>query len=123
MHAGRRSIPLSPAQRNVLTTQTTEKDIPQDPLEDDRIVWLGELKGAGDPCLKTITADAVTTNPVVVDMRQVQRVDFVCGGAITNAFTRLMAQAIDVRVVGASPMIQTLLQLTGTPAGLFAKTR
>ena len=115
--------PLSPAQRSVLSSQTAEKDVPLDATEDDRIVWLGELKGANDACLKTITADAVTTNPVVIDMREVLRVDFVCGGAITNAFTRLMAQAIDVRVVGASPMIQTLLQLTGTPAGLFAKTR
>ena len=54
-------------------------------------------------------------------MRQVSRVDFVCGGAIANAFTRLMAQAIDVRVIGASPIIQILLQLTGVPATLFAK--
>lgn len=116
--------PLSPAQRSVLTAQTAEKDAPPETLEDDdRIVWLGELKGANDPCLKTIVADAVATNPVVIDMRGVLRVDFVCGGAIANAFTRLMAQAIDVRVVGASPMIQTLLQLTGAPAGLFAKAR
>lgn len=116
--------PLSPAQRSVLTAQTAEKDAAPEALdEDDRIIWLGELKGASDPCLKTITADAVTTNPVVIDMRGVLRVDFVCGGAIANAFTRLMAQAIDVRVVGASPMIQTLLQLTGAPASLFAKAR
>lgn len=116
--------PLSPAQRSVLTAQAAEKDVPQeDALDDDKVIWLGELKGASDGCLRTITAEAVTTNPVVVDMRQVLRVDFVCGGAIANAFTRLMAQAIDVRIVGASPMIQTLLQLTGTPASLFAKTR
>ncbi len=116
--------PLTPAQRNVLTTQTTDKEVPaEDALEDDKIIWLGELKGASDNCLRTLTPEVVTTNPVVVDMREVLRVDFVCGGAIANAFTRLMAQAIDVHVVGASPMIQTLLQLTGTPAGLFAKTR
>ena len=116
--------PLTPAQRNVLTTQIAEKDTPpDDTLDEDKIVWLGELKGASDHCLKTITPETVTTNPVVIDMRAVLRVDFVCGGAIANAFTRLMAQAIDVQVVGASPMIQTLLQLTGTPASLFAKTR
>lgn len=113
--------PLSAAQRSAVTVQAAEKDAPQDPLDDDRIVWLGELKGASDGCLRTVAVDAVTTNPVVVDMRQVLRVDFVCGGAVANAFTRLMAQAIDVKITGASPMIQTLLQLTGTPASLFVR--
>jgi anti-anti-sigma regulatory factor len=87
----------------------------------DRIVWSGELRGATDPCLKTILPDAVTTNPVVIDMKSVQRIDFVCGGALSNAFNRLMAQAIDVRVVSASPIIQALMQLTGAPAALFVK--
>jgi anti-anti-sigma regulatory factor len=113
--------PLTAAQRSVLIKQADEAATPQDTLLDDRVVWVGELKGAADPCLRLITVNEVTTNPVVVDMRRVLRVDFVCGGAIANAFTRLMAQAIDVRVVGASPIIQTLLQLTGTPASLFAK--
>lgn len=113
--------PLTPAQRSVLAVQASASVAPADALDDDRIIWLGELKGAADNCLKTLAVDAVTTNPVVVDMRQVLRVDFVCGGAIANAFTRLMAQAIDVRIVAASPIIQTMLQLTGTPASLFVK--
>ena len=112
---------LTPAQRSVLSKQSDDAEVPQDLLLDDRVVWLGELKGAADPCIKLIAASEVLTNPVVVDMRRVLRVDFVCGGAIANAFTRLMAQAIDVRVIGASPIIQVLLQLTGTPATLFAK--
>jgi anti-anti-sigma regulatory factor len=87
----------------------------------DRVIWSGELKGPTDACLKTIAPNVVTTNPVVVDMKNVQRVDFVCGGAVCNAFNRLMAQAIDVRVVGASPIIQALMQLTGAPAALFVK--
>ncbi len=113
---------LTPLQRSVLTTQNAAADEPEDALVDDRVVWVGELKGAADPCLRTVVADKVTTNPVVVDMRQVLRVDFVCGGAIANSFTRLMAQAIDVRVLGATPIIQVLLQLTGAPATLFVKT-
>ncbi|MGL5004465.1 MAG: hypothetical protein ACRDAM_16105 [Casimicrobium sp.] len=90
-------------------------------LANDRVIWSGELKGSTDQCLKTITPDAATTNPVIVDMKNVQRVDFVCGGAISNAFNRLMAQAIDVRVIGASPIIQALMQLTGAPGSLFVK--
>ena len=113
--------PLTGLQRSVLTKQGEDPLAPHDILVDDRVTWLGELKGASTPCLKLVAVDAATTNPVVVDMRQVSRVDFVCGGAIANAFTRLMAQAIDVRVIGASPIIQILLQLTGVPATLFAK--
>ena len=113
---------LTPLQRSVLTTQSAEADEPDEALVDDRVIWVGELKGAADPSLKTVAVDKVTTNPVVVDMRQVLRVDFVCGGAIANAFTRLMAQAIDVRVLGATPIIQVLLQLTGAPTSLFVKT-
>lgn len=114
--------PLTPLQRSVLATQASEADQPEDTLADDRVVWVGELKGVTDPCLRTVAVDKVTTNPVVVDMRQVLRVDFVCGGAVANAFTRLMAQAIDVRVLGATPIIQVLLQLTGSPASLFVKS-
>ena len=75
----------------------------------------GELKGAADPSLKTVVVDKVTTNPVVVDMRRVLRVDFCSRGGALPMFTRLMAVAIDVRVLGATPIIQVLLQLTGAP--------
>jgi anti-anti-sigma regulatory factor len=115
------SEPLSGIQRSVATKQAEGPTAAHDFLEDDRVKWQGELKGATNPCLKLVAVDAATTNPVVVDMREVSRVDFVCGGAIANAFTRLMAQAIDVSVIGASPIIQVLLQLTGVPATLFAK--
>lgn len=113
--------PLTPIQRSVLSKQVENTLATHDSLIDDHVAWLGDLKGAAHPCLRQIAVDAAQTNPVVVDMRQVVRVDFVCGGAIANAFTRLMAQAIDVRVIGASPIIQILLQLTGVPATLFAK--
>ena len=113
--------PLTPLQRSVLTVRAADVAATDEALVNDRIMWIGELKGSTDHCLKTLSLEAVTTNPVIVDMRRVLRVDFVCGGAIANAITRLMAQAIDVRVVSATPIIQTLLQMTGTPAGLFAK--
>lgn len=113
--------PLTPVQRSVLTVRAADVTNTDEALVNDRVVWLGELKGPVDNCLKTLSLESVTTNPVVIDMRRVLRVDFVCGGAIANAITRLMAQAIDVRVVAATPIVQTLLQLTGTPAGLFAK--
>ena len=113
--------PLTPLQRSALSVRAADIATTDEALVNDRIVWIGELKGPADNCLKTLSLEAVTTNPVLIDMRGVLRVDFVCGGAIANGITRLMAQAIDVRVVSATPIIQTLLQMTGTPAGLFAK--
>jgi anti-anti-sigma regulatory factor len=115
--------PLSAQQRSIVVDSAKSDQQGEAQSTDDHIKWSGELKGPADPCLKTITPDVVTTNPVVVDMKQVLRVDFICGGAISNAFTRLMAQAIDVRVVGVSPIIQALLLLTGTPATLLPKPR
>jgi anti-anti-sigma regulatory factor len=114
---------LSPEQRSVLAKKLDDSVPAKDVLIDDRIVWFGELKGPTHPCLHTVAVTAVTSNPVTVDMQRVLRVDFVCGGGIANAFTRLMAQAIDVHVIGASPIIQTLLQLTGVPATLFVRSR
>ncbi len=108
-------------QKSIIADAAKADVAPEIGAANDRVVWSGELKGPADLCLKTITPDAATTNPVVIDMKNVQRVDFVCGGAISNAFNRLMAQAIDVRVVGASPIIQALMQLTGAPAALFVK--
>ncbi len=112
---------LTPEQRSVLSKKADDGVLAEDALVDDQVVWAGELKGTDNPCLRQITVDAVTTNPVVIDMKRVLCIDFVCGGGIANAFTRLMAQAIDVRVIGASPIVQTLLQLTGVPATLFVR--
>ena len=115
--------PLSAQQRSIVVDAAKADGSSDDTSALDQIRWMGELKGPADPCLKTITVDAVTTNPVIIDMKQVQRVDFICGGAIANAFMRLMGQAIDVQVVGVSPIIQALLMLTGAPAALFVKAR
>jgi anti-anti-sigma regulatory factor len=112
---------ISMQQKSIIADAAKADSAPEIGAANDRVIWSGELKGPTDPCLKTIAPDAATTNPVVIDMKNVQRVDFVCGGAVSNAFNRLMAQAIDVRVIGASPIIQALMQLTGAPAALFVK--
>jgi anti-anti-sigma regulatory factor len=112
---------ISVQQKSIIADAAKADAAPEIGSANDRVIWSGELKGPTDPCLKTIAPDVATTNPVVVDMKLVQRVDFVCGGAVSNAFNRLMAQAIDVRVIGASPIIQALMQLTGAPAALFVK--
>jgi anti-anti-sigma regulatory factor len=115
--------PLSAQQRSVVVDAAKADAQSVETTNEDAIRWAGELKGSTDLCLRSIAVDNVTANPVVVDMAAVQRIDFVCGGAIANGFNRLMAQAIDVRVIHASPIVQALLMLTGAPAALFVKSR
>ncbi|MFN3628735.1 MAG: STAS domain-containing protein [Casimicrobiaceae bacterium] len=114
---------LSAAQRAVIaTTPETPEDAATDAASGDEWIRLqGELHGANAPSLQLIEPSKVTTNPVMIEMSRVQRVDFACAGALANAIRRLMAQAIDVKLVNASPIIQALLQLTGTPAHLFTR--
>ncbi len=114
---------LSAAQRAVIAaTPETPEDASTDAASGDEwIRFLGELRGANDVSLRLIDPSKVETNPVMIDMSRVQRVDFVCAGALANAVRRLMAQAIDVKLVNVSPIIQALLQLTGTPAHLFTR--
>lgn len=114
---------LSAAQRAVIaTTPEAPEDASAEAASGDEWIRLqGELRGANDVSLRLLDPSKVATNPVVIEMSRVQRVDFVCAGALANAVRRLMAQAIDVKLVNVSPIIQALLQLTGTPAHLFTR--
>lgn len=113
--------PMSTAQRAAVAASTDAPDEVAAELADDMIRWQGELRGAHDVCLKLIDPAKVSTNPALIEMSRVQRIDFVCAGAIANAIRKLMAQAIDVKLVNVSPILQALLQLTGTPAHLFTR--
>ncbi len=113
--------PLNTTQRATLASLKDEPEPTPSTESDDRIRWQGELRGAHEVQLKLIEPNKVATNPVLIDLSRVQRIDFVCAGSITNAIHKLMAQAIEVRLVNASPILQALLQLTGTPSHLFTK--
>jgi len=58
---------------------------------------------------------------VVLDMAAVQRVDFVCAGALLNAINRIEAQRKSVQVVGATPIVRALLLLIGISPRHFVK--
>jgi anti-anti-sigma regulatory factor len=67
-------------------------------------------------------AEHAFTHPVIViDMSKVERVDFVCAGALLNTISRVEAQRKAVQIVGASPIIRALLLLIGVSPRHFVK--
>ena len=58
---------------------------------------------------------------VAIDMTAVERIDFVCAGAMLNAVNRIESQRKAVQVLGASPIIRALLLLIGLSPRHFVK--
>ncbi len=54
-------------------------------------------------------------------MTAVERIDFVCAGAMLNAVNRIEGQRKAVQVLGASPIIRALLLLIGLSPRHFVK--
>ena len=87
----------------------------------DVLKWTGVLAGSLAPQLGKL-ADSVHGRAVVaVDVSEVERIDFVCAGALLNLITRLEAQRKAVHIVGASPIIRALLLLLGVSPRHFVK--
>jgi anti-anti-sigma regulatory factor len=59
---------------------------------------------------------------IPVDMSAVERVDFVCAGALLNAIIRAEGQRKTVQIAGASPIIRALLLLIGISPRHFLKS-
>jgi anti-anti-sigma regulatory factor len=59
---------------------------------------------------------------IPIDMSAVERIDFVCAGALLNAITRTEGQRKTVQIAGASPIIRALLLLIGISPRHFIKT-
>ncbi len=83
--------------------------------------WTGVLSGSLAPQLGKF-ADCAHGRPVaVVDMSEVERIDFVCAGAFLNLITRIEAQRKAVQIVGVTPIIRALLLLLGVSPRHFVK--
>ena len=62
-----------------------------------------------------------TRTLVAVDLSDVERIDFVCAGALLNLIARIEAQHKAVQIVGAPPIIRALLLLIGVSPRHFVK--
>jgi anti-anti-sigma regulatory factor len=94
-----------------------------DAVADDPDVtkWSGVLCGSLTPQLGQFADSAHGRAMVVVDMSEVERIDFVCAGAFLNHITRIEAQRKAVQIVGVTPIIRALLLLLGVSPRHFVK--
>lgn len=83
--------------------------------------WSGDLLGPTTPQLGKLREFAHRRSVVPVDMTAVERVDFVCAGALLNAINSVELQRKSVQIVGASPIIRALLLLIGISPRHFVK--
>jgi ABC-type transporter Mla MlaB component len=83
--------------------------------------WSGVLAGSIAPQLAKLADSAHDRMVVAVDMSEVERIDFVCAGAMLNVITRIETQRKAVEIVGASPIVRALMLLLGIPPRNFVK--
>jgi anti-anti-sigma regulatory factor len=92
-----------------------------DSSEPEMLKWSGVMTGSLAPQLGRL-ADAVHANDVVpVDISEVERIDFVCAGALLNLINRIESQRKAIQIVGASPIVRALLLLIGVSPRHFVK--
>ena len=87
----------------------------------DALTWSGVLAGANTPQVAGLVDFAHRRNLIVVDLTPVERIDFVCAGALLNAINRVESQRKTVQLVGASPIVRALLLLIGISPRHFVK--
>jgi anti-anti-sigma regulatory factor len=94
------------------------------PASDDdaaTVQWSGIMSGPSPTAMSKILEQSYAHPAVVIDMSNVDRVDFVCAGALLNSISRVESQRKAVQIVGASPIIRALLLLIGISPRHFLK--
>ncbi|HXX85376.1 MAG TPA: STAS domain-containing protein [Casimicrobiaceae bacterium] len=89
--------------------------------DSEMLVWSGTLVGPSDPQVAKLALFREGRNTIAIDMTSVDRVDFVCAGALLNSLSRTEAQHKTVQIIGASPIVRALLMLIGITPRHFIK--
>ncbi|HEX6944625.1 MAG TPA: STAS domain-containing protein [Casimicrobiaceae bacterium] len=87
----------------------------------DAVAFRGVIIGNAGPQLAKLTEFAHGRHVIPIDMSDVERIDFVCAGALLNAVNRIETQRRSVQIVGATPIIRALLLLIGLSPRHFVK--
>jgi ABC-type transporter Mla MlaB component len=87
----------------------------------DALVWQGTMLGPNDQQLAKFAEFRDGHNIIPIDMTAVERIDFVCAGALLNAIGRAEGQRKTVQIAGATPIIRALLLLIGISPRHFVK--
>ena len=74
-----------------------------------------------DRSLRSSPNSPTAGTSIPIDMSDVERIDFVCAGALLNAVNRIETQRRSVQIVGATPIIRALLLLIGLSPRHFVK--
>jgi len=85
------------------------------------VTWSGVLAGSGIRPLAELNDYAISRDVIAIDMTAVERIDFVCAGAMLNAINRIEGQRKSVQISGASPIIRALLLLIGISPRHFVR--
>ncbi len=93
----------------------------QDAVDGETLKCTGVMTGSLSPQLGRLADFAHSRDMVGVDLGAVERIDFVCAGALLNLIARIEAQRKSVQIVGASPIIRALLLLIGVSPRHFVK--
>ena len=89
--------------------------------ERDVVVFDGVLAGPTPPALARLADVASRHSSTEIDMHGVERIDFVCAGALLNAIGRIESQGKAVQIEGASPIVRALLLLIGISPRHFVR--
>jgi anti-anti-sigma regulatory factor len=87
---------------------------------ENTFAWSGEVTGTSPEALRRLLEFAQTRPRLLLDMREVKRIDFASAGALMNAMNRLGQQGKPVRIVRASAILQALLFVLGISPQQFA---
>ncbi|HSU42547.1 MAG TPA: STAS domain-containing protein [Polyangiaceae bacterium] len=91
------------------------------PDDAEFVVFDGVMTGPSPMPLARL-ADFAAQNPIAtIDMTGVERIDFVCAGALANAIGRVESQGKGVQIFGATPIVRALLLLIGISPRHFVK--
>jgi anti-anti-sigma regulatory factor len=87
----------------------------------DVVEFEGVLAGASPPALARLADVSARHSSTQIDMRGVERIDFVCAGALLNAIGRIESQGKSVEIESISPIVRALLLLIGISPRHFVR--
>jgi len=108
-------VPASAEASSAAATAAVEE------LPANTVAWTGAMTGPSAHAMTRIMESAFAQPVVVLDLEHVDRVDFVCAGALLNTINRVEQQRKAVQIHGASPIVRALLLLIGISPRHFLK--
>lgn len=115
--------PPEPAPTGTAAPAATEDAKASEPHGRDvqTLAWKGVMTGQSARQLLALADFATTRSQMAIDMSDLERMDFVCAGALLNTINRIEAHRKSVQIVGASPIVRALLLLIGISPRHFVR--